>query len=241
MRVDVVELPSQLTDALLMGRSAVVFDVLRATTSITTAIAHGAKRVRVFAGHEAMLAATDTLEVRALLAGETRCVRPAGFDLGNSPSEHASPAVGGREIFLSTTNGTRAIHASLRAKQIFVGALVNSRAVARELLATGDDVVLVCAGTQGEVADEDRAGAGAVASRLRQLNPAIHASAEVRACESLFRDAEPDIGNFLRKTTGGRNVIDAGLPQDIVDCGAIDRYDVVPRVSVIDDAVFIGR
>jgi 2-phosphosulfolactate phosphatase len=287
MRVDVALLPKDLTNDLLIGRSVVVFDVLRATSSIVTAIASGASRVRVFATHDELRAAARDASPRPLLAGESRCLRPADFDLGNSPSEHADPRVRGREIFLATTNGTRAIHASLRAKQVFVGALPNASTIAQALIETGNDVTLVCAGTQGEIADEDRCGAGAVidglldgatgrarltpsqglgtSQRMRDTQaadvahphrlggslalpydalpydalPSLVLSDAARECLDLFRQHRNDLPSFLRKTTGGRNVIDAGLAPDIDWCARLDSTPVVPRVSIDAESVFI--
>jgi 2-phosphosulfolactate phosphatase len=239
MRVDVALLPTQLTDELLIGRSVVVFDVLRATTSIVTAISSGATRVRVFADHDSMRQAARVASPAPLLAGETRCVRPDGFDLGNSPREYASDRVAGRDVFLSTTNGTRAIHASRLAARVFIGALVNAQTVARQIAQASDDITLVCAGTQGQVADEDRLGAGAVIERLYAIAPGLSVSTEATACRELFRTHQSALRAFLRTTPGGQNVVDAGLERDIIDCAAIDRHDVAPQARWRDDAVFV--
>jgi 2-phosphosulfolactate phosphatase len=101
--IDVALTPSSLG----VTSTAVVIDALRATSTIAQALACGYRRV---------LCCSDrarAVELRApgrVLAGEVACVRPAGFDLGNSPREMATPR--GEELILVTTNGTGAIVAA---------------------------------------------------------------------------------------------------------------------------------
>ena len=130
MKIDVVLLPRDLRPADLAGRSVVVFDVLRATTSMTAALAAGVSEIRVFGDLTAAKEAAGSFAGPRLLCGEDRCLPPPGFDLGNSPGAF-NRAHAGRPAFMSTTNGTRAILAARGAASIFVGALVNAGAVAR--------------------------------------------------------------------------------------------------------------
>src|SRR5262245_24755418 len=158
MQVEVVPLPSQLQPEHLRNRSVVVFDVLRATTSIIAALANGADRIVVFesldaARHAAAQAQDSSRPV--LLCGESNCLKPPGFDLGNSPGDFARDVVRAKTIYLSTTNGTRAIGAARRAAgALFAAALVNASATAAQLARLGRDVTLLCAGTKGQVAPE---------------------------------------------------------------------------------------
>src|SRR3954469_10567551 len=123
MRAEVVFLPSHLKPGQLEGRVAVVLDVLRATTSMIAALASGVREIRIFPDTDsARKAAKNSLGV--LLCGEENCLKPPDFDLGNSPGdfniEHS-----GRTLFMSTTNGTRAILAARVAQKVVVGALIN--------------------------------------------------------------------------------------------------------------------
>ncbi len=118
MKADVVLLPSCLSPGQLDGRTAVVFDVLRATTTMTAALAAGVTAIHIFPTLEAAQAArsaTSTGGEPPLLCGERDCLKPAGFDLGNSPGDFTRAAHRGRIALMATTNGTRAILAAMGA------------------------------------------------------------------------------------------------------------------------------
>src|SRR5947209_3654408 len=168
IRVEVVPLPRDHSPHQLEGRAVAVFDVLRATSSMTAALAAGAKEIRVFADLQSAAEAAAAFGERRLLCGETRCLPPPGFDLGNSPGEFRRELHAGRTVFLSTTNGTRAVIAARQAAVVFVCALVNASALAHLLLETGRDVTLLCAGTGGQIAMEDLIGAGAVLGAMAE-------------------------------------------------------------------------
>jgi 2-phosphosulfolactate phosphatase len=208
-----------------------VFDVLRATTTMVSAIAAGAREVRVFDSLDVASAAAKSFEGGAkLLCGERNCLPPAGFDLGNSPGDFKSDRVKGSTIFLSTTNGTRAIVAANAATSRLVAGLINRRATAEALLQMKLDVTLLCAGTNQEPAPEDLLGAGAVIHSLNELTAVALNSVAIRA-GGAFHDAREDLVGFLRSTAGGRNVIDAGLEQDIVFASRLDAVGTVVEVS----------
>src|SRR5690242_6789770 len=105
MKVDVVMLPKELTPALLEGRSVAVFDVLRATTTMTAALAAGVKEIRVFPDLAAAEVAARGFDGPRILCGVANCLAPAGFDLGNSPGDFRSDHHAGRVAFMCTTNG----------------------------------------------------------------------------------------------------------------------------------------
>src|SRR5882757_9310530 len=126
MRIDVTLLPKDADPEVLKHRAVVVFDVLRATTSMTAALAAGVGEIMIFANVEAARkdAGSIGLYPKPLLCGEEKCLKPEGFDLGNSPGGFDRSLTGGT-LFMSTTNGTRAILAAREAKLLLVGALVN--------------------------------------------------------------------------------------------------------------------
>jgi 2-phosphosulfolactate phosphatase len=228
--VDVVLLPRDLEPEHRRDRTVVVFDVLRATTSVAAALAAGVKEIRVFADVAGARAAAGRFgggTGAALLCGEENCLPPNGFDLGNSPRQFEQVRHGGRVAFLSTTNGTRAILAAGGASVILTGALVNATAVAHVAAAAGRDVTLLCAGTQGRVAMEDVLGAGAVMDGLAKLGPVTPASDVARMARDLFRARRHDLAPALAETRGGQNVLAAGLGPDIEFAAALDTLDVV--------------
>lgn len=228
MNVDVVALPGELAPKHLDRRTVVVFDVLRATTTMTAALAAGVEQIRIFPDCETARRAAGAVPAPApLLCGEVKCLPPEGFDLGNSPGGLDPTRHVGRTLFMSTTNGTRAIIAARRAPLLLAGALVNAGAVARVLHSAGRDATLLCAGTDGQVAMEDLLGAGAV---LDALETARLESDLAQVALRLFRASRQDLTEVLSRAKGGQNVIRAGLPDDVSFCAALDRFDVVGRV-----------
>lgn len=233
MKLDVVLLPDHLERSGLPQRSVVVFDVLRATTTMTAALAAGVREIEVYPNTEAARRAAHGIGLypAPLLCGEEKCLPPEGFDLGNSPAGFTRGHAG-RTIFMSTTNGTRAILAAAEAKLLLVGGLVNASAVAAALAEVGNDVILLCAGTNGRPAMEDLLGAAAVLSALKRLTPVTEESDLPRIALRLFDGARNDLRQALAESSGGRNVIAAGLEADIDFAASVDRFpDVVARVE----------
>ena len=226
-----------LTDEHVRDRVVVVFDVLRATTPIAAALAAGAEQIRVFDSLDAARSAAAAFAGDKLLCGELKCLPPPGFDLGNSPGTYLRDRVAGKTIFLSTTNGTRALVAARRASVLLTAALVNAAAIAKTLATLNRDVTLLCAGTDGETAPEDFAGAGAVVSEL-PARPSIELTEMARSAKDRFapfRASGSDrnaLVEFLTATHGGRNVVRAGLSQDVHFAAQLNAFDVSPRCDV---------
>ena len=230
MKVDLVVLPSELRPEHLAGKAAVVFDVLRATTSMTAALTAGVREIRVFDTLDAARGAAKEFAGPRILCGEERCLAPAGFDLGNSPGAFSGDHAG-RTIFMCTTNGTRAILAARGAAMLLIGALVNASAVARHLAQSGLDVTLVCAGTNGSIALEDLIGAGAVMSALIDASKCDPVSDAARIALRLFRGAKDDLAGALSDSAGGRNVLGVGLAADIAYAASLNRLNGVGIVK----------
>lgn len=221
------------------GGIAVVIDVLRASTTIATALAHGAAAVRPVAGIEEARGLAAVLGAGTLLGGERGGVRIPGFDLGNSPLEYTPDRVAGKTIVITTTNGTAALHACREAREILVGALVNRTAVADEVRRLAGDSVpvhLVCAGTDGEITAEDVLAAGAI------LDAAAAGSVEAldesaREAVAFFRrvaaavDVQSGLVAEFRRSPGGSNLVDLGMEADLPVAAAIDSLAVVPRLD----------
>lgn len=211
-----------------------MFDVLRATTSMTAALAAGVREIRVFGDLDSARQGAVEFTGARLLCGEKHCLPPPGFDLGNSPGAFNREAHGGRVAFVCTTNGTRAILAAKGAAAILVGALVNAGAVAKALRGLGLPVTLLCAGTGGEVAMEDVIGAGAVADALLRQGRWQLGGDTARMAVRLFAGARADLSGALADSQGGRNVVNAGLAPDIEFAARLDALSVVGSVRAPD-------
>ena len=227
------------------GGIAVVIDVLRASTTIITALANGAARVRPVADVAEARRLAAALGPDTLLGGERGGVRIDGFELGNSPAEYARDRVAGRSIVITTTNGTAALAACLAAREILVGALVNRSAVAaavRRLAGAGDggDVHLVCAGTDGEVSGDDVLTAGAIldAAAADPAGVGDGFDSPARAALESFRtlcarggSVEGMIEEVFRHSPGGVNLVALGMVADLAAAAAIDSLTLVPRLD----------
>ena len=240
MRVEVVLRPADLSSEDIDGRTVVIFDVLRATTSMTAAIAAGIAEIRIFGNIHSATAARKSFSGPALLCGEEKALAPVGFDLGNSPLAFGPSICAGRVAFITTTNGTRAILSARGAADMFIGALVNASAVARAIMNRGLDVTLLCAGTNGRVAMEDLIGCGAVMDACDRIRPISVESDAARIARRLFNASRHDLGAALRESQGGQNVLGVGLSADIDFAARLDSLDVVGRV-VGDPPVVIGK
>jgi 2-phosphosulfolactate phosphatase len=202
----------------------IVVDVLRATSTITQALAAGYRRVLCCAEVEEARALAGS-EGRAVLGGERKTVRIPGFDFGNSPREFVEPAA--ETLVLTTTNGTRLLLAAAeRCDLVLVGSLLNLAAVAGAAKAQGvSDVAILCAGVKGELAMDDAYCAGRIALELGG-EPADSAVAAIRLARS-FASAEEG----LSASQSARNLQASGLGDDIAYCARESVLSVVPRFT----------
>src|ERR1700754_471578 len=143
----------------------VVIDIFRATSSICYGIENGAEAIIPVSQVEECSAYREK-GLDYLLAAERDGKVVDGFDFGNSPFSYTREKVGGKTVVLTTTNGTHALHQSIRAKRIVIGSFLNLTALCNWLAAQPEDVVLVCAGWKNNFNLEDTLFAGAVADRL---------------------------------------------------------------------------
>ena len=228
MRVDVVLTVEALDPWALDGRTALVIDVLRASTTMITALANGAAAiVPVGSSDEARLRRAAAGN-GTLLAGERRGDTVPGFDLGNSPLEMTAPRVEGKTVIFTTSNGTRALLACRQAASVGVAAVVNASAAARWAAAQGRDVTLVCSGERGARSLEDHVGAGLVAAALHALVPAAvltPGAAEARAEAERYRG---DVARVGQDSAWARHLRRSGRGADVAFCLCLDTSALVP-------------
>ena len=205
--------------------TAVVVDVLRATSTIVQALAGGYRRVYCCAEIEDARALHDRLP-DAVLAGERRAAAIPGFALGNSPRDFVEPRA--QALVLSTTNGTRAIVAAAQtAETVLVGSLLNLEAVAVAAREAGSDVEVVCAGVEGRFTLDDAYCAGRIADLLGGER-SDGAEAAVRIARS-FASAEEGL-------RASENPFHDQIGEDIAWCARESVLGAVPRLVGMDGA-----
>jgi 2-phosphosulfolactate phosphatase len=216
------------------GRTAVVVDTLRATTTIVAALMAGAREVVPVASAADAVGVVQRLgSDRTLLCGERNSLRIEGFHLGNSPAEYTSGAVGGKTLVMTTTNGTAALLRAQQAERVLCGALVNARAVAEELVAGGErDAVIICAGTYGRFSIEDTLAAGAIIEAATEFSPtSVGLDDGARASLLLFERHRHDLRSALLGGDHGAALAALGLEEDIEYCGRLDiEHAAVPAL-----------
>jgi len=215
------------------GCVAVVVDVLRASTTISSALANGAVCVvPVLSVDEARAAAVRPGMKGAVLGGERGGVRIEGFDLGNSPAEYTTERVNGRRIIFTTTNGTAALLHSGRASRILVGSFSNLGAVCAAVADDPRPVHIVCAGTRDEVSLDDCFVAGAMVERLMTAGRRPVSDDSALICLCAWRDAMrpggPGLVEAMRASRGGKGLVNIGFERDVEFCAALDSTPVVP-------------
>lgn len=237
-------LPSSLLPDALPGTVAVAIDILRATSTITTAMANGA--LRVFPCNTREEALRLSSEQTLLLGGERKGLRIEGFDLGNSPFEYTED-VRGRSIAFTTTNGTRAILAAAKADRILIGSFLNLSAIIECLRSERKPCHLICAGTDGFVTGEDVLFAGAVAHALNNGSSGEVWTLNDAACialawwqagvRNLNGPLDTELCQLFRETRGGQNLIEIGSDRDLEYCSRINLLQTLPELGS-DGSIF---
>lgn len=254
-RIDVALLPSIVDPEQLRGRTVVVTDVLRATTTTIQALVNGCNQVLPQPSIELAKQCHERTP-DSILGGERGGRIIPGFHQGNSPLEYDRARIGGKSLVLATTNGTVAMERCRLASRVLIGAMINLGAVADQVTAAGE-VTIVCSGTDGEITSEDTIFAGALVERILQNqasfgkqsqngprpNP-IHHLDQIsdmalialnhwqRTCDQL--DKRTTLADLFKVARGGVNLVKIGLDADIEFAARIDEVSVVPELNLHD-------
>jgi len=232
MQIEAVIYPGQfdtLRNRDLGKHTAVVFDVMRATSTELTALANGAECIVPVQSLEEALE-KKRADPSVLLGGERNSFKPEKFDLGNSPVEYTPQVVRGKRIVHTTTNGTLALASCAHSKAVYLGTLLNLSALTEQiLLLAPDSLLLVCAGTHSHFALEDGIAAGALVAKLLSAKPKLAPGA--RACLSIWRSVEANPAQALAVTRNARRLKEVGLTKDVDYCS---QFDVISKVARVE-------
>ena len=243
MNVEVFLTHTTVTEDDVRGRAVVVIDVLRACSTINTALRNGARAVMpvLDMAQAGKIAANLDPDVFRL-GGERNAEKIEGYHLGNSPLEYTEEEVEGRDIILNTTNGTKALERAKTARHLVAGSFLNVSRTARFLNTQELDVTIICAGHENRVSLEDTLCAGALLHRLWDGHEPGHVSDAAHTAYSLFLYNQDDIGTTLRNTNHARHLAENGHAPDVDYCYRMDQIPVLPyytdnRLVVHDDDV----
>ncbi|MFV0346278.1 MAG: 2-phosphosulfolactate phosphatase [Bacteroidales bacterium] len=234
MTVDIIFAAESVRAEAVSGKTAVVIDVLRASSVICSALANGAKNVYpVLSPEEAFMLRNSMNTKEVLLLGERNALPIDGFDFGNSPILFSKEAVKGKTLIMTTSNGTRAIRNAQSADYLYVASFLNCDAILNTL-EKHNDIVVVCSGTNNEFALEDSLCAGLIACELGRRE--FRLSDAAIAMASLYSSHKDGLQDFASRGKHYQRLLKLGLHEDLDYCFKLNVVSNVPQLH-IDGAI----
>lgn len=214
------------------GKTTVVIDVLRASSTIIQALQNGAREVIPVASVEfAVKVSGGMFGGQTLLGGERNTKKLEGFALGNSPLEYTPEVVGGKTIILFTTNGSKAIVKAKFSENLFVASFTNLNAVANHVVKLNKDFDILCSGRGNNFSMEDVICAGKLISEIQQINREIEITDSGKASVALSKSFGKSILAMMKQTEHGRILIENGFNEDIKFCSRINTSETIPFMA----------
>ncbi|MEH2418595.1 2-phosphosulfolactate phosphatase family protein [Nostoc sp.] len=213
---------------------AIAVDVLRATSTIATVLASGGEAVQVFSDLDQLIEVSEKWPAqKRLRAGERGGAKVAGFELGNSPLDCTPELVQGRRLFISTTNGTRALQRVQDSPNVLAAALINRAAVVQFLQELQPKTVwIVGSGWEGSFSLEDTVCAGAIAHSLLQQTKLsaeeLAGNDEVISAIALYSQWQDNLLGLLHQASHGQRLLRLDCQEDLKYCSQTDILDVLP-------------
>ena len=212
----------------LNDKTVVVVDVLRASSTIITAIAHACDRMIPAASPMEAAEIKKVSEGEVLLGGEMDLKKIQGFDMGNSPLEYTENSILEKIIVFSTADGSITIKKCDEAAEVLIGAILNAQAVAKKVLAIGRDTYLVCAGTQSKFSTDDIIGAGCILDRILELDTGVEMDDLGKVALKIYRQSRNNLMHAMEGCTQYEYLKRKGHRKDVEFCLQEDLFSVVP-------------
>ncbi len=229
MLVDIVISADDIKREKIEDKTVVVIDMLRATSVITTALHNGCISAIPLLTVEEALALCSKDREKYILGGERKALKIEGFDCSNSPLEYTEEKVLGKTLIITTSNGTRAIKGSESARNLLLGAMINAKAVADKILALGNDVTIVNAGTLGQFSMDDFICSGYIIQHLAD-KISLDLTDIAHTAHYIYKE-NPNIEDFIKNARHYKRIMELGLQEDLVYCCSKDIIDIVPEYN----------
>ena len=233
MKIFVYHTP-ELTPNDTVPECAIAVDVLRATSTMATVLAAGGEAVQVFSDLDQLIEVSEQWpSEKRLRAGERGGAKVAGFELGNSPLDCTAELVAGKRLFISTTNGTRALQRIQNAPIVLAAALINRAAVVKFLLEKQPETIwIVGSGWEGSYSLEDTVCAGAIAHSIWQQTNCtleeVSGNDEVVSAIALYSQWQNDLLGLLHQASHGQRLLRLECLEDLKYCSQTDTLDILP-------------
>ncbi|MBN1637854.1 MAG: 2-phosphosulfolactate phosphatase [Ignavibacteriales bacterium] len=232
MKINVIFAPLDVEELFFTKKTTVVIDVLRATTTIATAIQNGVREViPVNTVAFAMKVSGDAFGGQTILGGERNTKMIEGFNLGNSPLEYTPEVVSGKSVILFTTNGSKAIVQAKYSENLVTCCFNNLSVIAQHLIKLDEDILILCAGRNSMFSMEDCVCAGALIEKITESKEEVSLSDGATASSLLYKSLGKNILKMLKETEHGKLLIENGFEKDLEYCAQIDSVNVVPSFS----------
>jgi len=230
MQIDIQLVPVEPPPEILPSRVVVVIDVLRATSVMVKAISQGARELfPVRTVEEAFELARSFPPETTLLGGERGGKQIEGFDLGNSPREYTAEKIRGKQLIITTTNGTKAFHSVAAAREIMAGSFFNVGATADRCLHLGHDLLIFLSGNYGKFSLDDTVCGGMLIDLLlRKSNAPLEMSDASLSAHILYQKFQMNLSEAFHLSSHGKYLISIGLEEDLSYCARTDVTDIVP-------------
>jgi 2-phosphosulfolactate phosphatase len=203
----------------------VAIDVLRATSVICTAFHNGVDKIIPVSSLEE---ATTYLKKGYQVAAERKGKIVDGFNLGNSPFSYMNNNLKGQTLVLTTTNGTKAIHAAKDCKQLLIGSFLNLQILCNYLIEQNKNILLLGSGWQNKFCLEDSICAGAICDELINTNKFQSVNDSSVAARYLYQSAKSNYFGFLKASSHRKRLKNLNLNKDIKYCLTPNQTDVIP-------------
>ncbi len=229
MKVNVFFTPLSVDELFFTGKTTVVIDVLRASSTIVSALQNGAREVIPVSSVEfAVKVSGGMFGGQTLMGGERNTKKIEGFALGNSPLEYNKEAIEGKTIVLYTTNGTRAVVKAKFSENLFVCSFLNLSAIASHLITLNKNVEILCSGKANNFSMEDTVCAGKLVSELLKLKEDIEITDSAKASLALNKSFGKSIVKMLKETEHGKVLIENNFEEDVKFCSKLNISDIIP-------------
>jgi 2-phosphosulfolactate phosphatase len=222
----------------LRDKTVVVIDVLRASSTMVTALDHGAKGViPVGDMGDASKISQNLDSPHYLLSGEKDGVKIEGYDLGNSPLDYSADRVESKTIIFNTTNGTKAIKRAGLAKEVAIGSFLNLNTIVEYLQPIENDIALVCAGWRGRMALEDLLCAGNIIAELTDGTVPDYMQDGAKVAFGLYEKIGDDIETAIKTSNYAVRLKDIVSDDDLAYCCQRNILQVLPvmKEGIISD------
>jgi len=229
MKINVMFSPVLVDELYFTGKTSVVIDVLRATTTIVTALSNGAREIIPVNSIEfAMKVSGNAFGGQTLIGGERNTKKIEGFHLGNSPFEYTKETVGGKSIILFTTNGSKAIVKAKFSEHLLICSFNNLPTVAEYLLKLNKDVEIICSGRNGGFSLEDSICAGKLIAEIQKEKEDLDLSDAAKTSVILSKSFGKNLTKALAESEHGKILVENGFEQDIAYCAKIGSIEAIP-------------